>query len=280
MNAWAWTGVLLASPILLLFVALRSYRRGVRRQAVQLLRDEHPEVQVVRETAAAIQVRFPDGSSGTLGLANLYQSVARERGEAAQRETVRRFVTSAMASARDAVRPLSLATDGDRLMPRLAAAAFARQAASGGTPLLERETPVPGLLVLYVLDGDDAVRYLGQAQLAELGIDLEALHRRAMANLARHPITEIVRDVVERRNVAVVKLGGSLDATRLLLVPEAMKDGEELVAVVPDRETLALMPVPAEDGWGAVQKLARTPASPYLLLDRPLRVTRAGFAAA
>jgi hypothetical protein len=59
-----------------------------------------------------------------------------------------------------------------------------------------------------------------------------------------------------------------------------LRDGEELVAVVPDRETLGLLPLPSEEGWAAVRKLARTPASPYRLLDRPLSVTRAGFALA
>ncbi len=267
--------------VLLGMWARSNWRRSVRRQVVELLRQRHPEVTVVKETAAFLEVRFADGGSGTLGLLNLYTGLAMGPREAeAHAEAMRAFVDGALSSTREAAQPLSLDAHGDRLLPRLADAGFANDASAQGQPLVQKATGVEGLVTVYVLDTEQAVMYLGEDRLAELGLDADALHERALANLARHPITETVRGVVERREVAVVKLGDSFDAARLLLVPDALRDGEELVAVVPDRETLGLLPLPSEEGWAAVRKLARTPASPYRLLDRPLRVTRAGFALA
>lgn len=281
MSGWMWAGVALGLLIVLGITARRHFHRCVRKELLDLLRERSPDTQVLRETQDAIVIRQAGGESVTMRLANLYSAVAQgSRDPAGQRETIRGFVTSLISAAREAARPLSLEADGDRLMPRLGDVSLARQAASQGLPLVQRETPVPGLLILYVLDSEDSVRYVCEEHLAELGIDDETLHQRALANLARQPITEIVRGVIEHKRVAVVKLGGTFDATRLLLVPEALKDGEELVAVIPDRETLALMPVPSNDGWMPVRKLARMPATSYLLLDRPLRVTRAGFSVA
>lgn len=278
----SWWILGIALVVVLLFVALKHYRRGVLRQVLELIRTQHPELQIAGERGGELELRFPDGSSGNLALANLYRAVAQgPRDEQSQRETIRSFVTHALEAVREATQPLSLETAGDRLMPFLAESGFAAGLAANGHELAQRATTVPGLLILYVVDSENAVRYVAADQLAALGLDAEALHQRAMANLARRSITELVRGVIDRREVSVVKLGGSLDATRLLLVPEALGEGEELVAVIPDRETLALMPVPQDDRtWELARKMARTPSSPYEILGRPVRVTREGFAPA
>jgi uncharacterized protein YtpQ (UPF0354 family) len=271
-------GLILGLVILFGFWARSSWRRAVRKQVIDELREHHPEIALLREAEAAIELRFSDGTSGTLGLENLYSGLAMgPREPEAQRDSIRTFVTGALSGLLEGRQPLSLATHGDRLMPRLADAGFVSEAASQGKPLVHRPTSLPGLVTLYVLDGAQSVMYLGEERLGELELDAEALHQRALANLGRKPIAEIVRGVVERQQVAMVKLGDSYDAARLLLVPDALADGEELVAIVPDRETLGLLPVPSDEAWATVRKLARTPASPYRLLDRPLRVTRAGF---
>jgi uncharacterized protein YtpQ (UPF0354 family) len=278
MNWLLGLGLLIAAFVFVGLRARSSWRRSVRQQVRELLRAQDPDAELVKETETTLELRFADGTTGTLGLSNLYTGLAMgPREPEAQQEAIRAFVSGALASLRESGQPLSLERHGERLLPRLAEPGFASDAAAQGKPLVHRETSVPGLVTLYVLDGAESVMYLGQERLQELGIDAEALHARALANLARRPIADVVRGVVEQRQLAMVKLGDSYDATRLLLVPGALQEGEELVAVVPDRETLGLMPVPSADAWGPVRKLARTPASPYRLLDRPLRVTREGF---
>lgn len=280
MNWMLGLAALLAALVALGLWARASYRRDVRRQVLELLRQEHPEVTVVREATTELDLRFEDGSTGTIGLTNLYTGLAMngQRTPDAQSEAIRVFVKGVLTAGAGVDAPLSLAAHGERLLPRLAVTDFAAEAARQGKPLVSRPAGVDGLLIVYVLDSEQAVMYLGEDRLGELGIDAEALHERAMANLRRQPIAAMVRDVVDRQQVTMVRLADSYDATRLLLVPEALGEGEELVAVIPDRETLGLLPVPAENAWPAVRKLARTPASPYRLVDRPLRVTRAGFA--
>lgn len=274
-------GLFVVVFVLFGFWARSSWRRSVRKQVLDLLRTQYPAAALVSESEAALELRFADGASGTLGLANLYAGLAMgPREPEAQQEAIRVFVTGALSSLRESEQPLSLETHGERLMPRLVDAGFVSDALGQGKRLLHRPTSIPGLVILYVLDSEQSVMYLGQERLGELGIDADELHERAMANLRRHRITEIVRGVVEKRQLAMVKLGDSYDAARLLLVPEALRENEELVAVLPDRETLGLMSVPSDEAWGPIRKLARTPASPYRLLDRPLRVTRAGFTVA
>jgi uncharacterized protein YtpQ (UPF0354 family) len=274
-------GLVLVALILLGIWARSSWRRGVRRQVLDELREHHPEITLLKETEASLELRLADGAPGTLILLNLYAGLAMgPRDPAVQQEAVRAFVGGALSSLQEANQPLSLAQHGERLMPRLADAGFGREAAAKGKPLVERPASIPGLVVLYVLDSEQNVMFLGEERLTELGLDASALHERAMANLRRKPIAEIVRGVVARKEVAMVKLGDTYDATRLLLVPETLADGEELVAVIPDRETLGLFPVPSAEAWPQVRKLAGMPASPYRLLDRPLRVTRDGFALA
>jgi hypothetical protein len=271
-------GFFLGAVVLFGFWARSQWRRSVRRRVLDEFKQQHPEITVLREATTRIEIKLADGSPGTLGLLNLYTGLAAgPRDLDIQRQAISAFVTSALAGIEEARQPLSLAKHGDRLMPRLADAGFVRDAAASGRPVVHFPTTVSGLVTVYVLDNEQNVMYLGEERLAELGIDAQALHECAMVNLRRKPIVEIIRDVIERKQVAVVKVGDSYDATRLLLVPETLAQGEELVAVIPDRETLGLLPVPSADAWATVRKLARTPASPYRLLDRPLRVTHSGF---
>jgi hypothetical protein len=79
--------------------------------------------------------------------------------------------------------------------------------------------------------------------------------------------------------MAAIKMMDSFDAARLLIVPEQLREGEELIALIPDRDTLTLVAVPKDGDWGPLRKLARVPDSEHLLLDRPVRVRRGGFEA-
>jgi len=73
------------------------------------------------------------------------------------------------------------------------------------------------------------------------------------------------------------KVLDTYDATRLLLVPSCLQPGEEVAAVIPDRDTLCVTRVPEDGDWSPLVELARIPSSDRLLLDRPARVTSEGF---
>src|SRR5262249_52087011 len=112
---------------------------------------------------------------------------------------------------------------------------------------------------------------------AELGLDLEGVHELALKNLRLKFSPDLVTSVLRDNNMVAVKALDSFDAARLLLIPEQLDEGDEVVALIPDRDTLTLVPVPADGDWDSLRNLARIPASEHLLLDRPLRVRRGGF---
>ena len=172
--------------------------------------------------------------------------------------------------------PLSMATDGDRLMPRLALPSLRAE--------LPQDADLPysavdslGLEVLYALDAEDSVRYLTRADLQQLGITQEELHDRAMANLRKTFSGETVKDCLDGRKLISIKCMDSYDATRLLLLPAHLGPGDELVAVIPDRDTLVFAAVEPGFDWRTFDELANTPVSDKALLAQPLRVTHEGF---
>src|SRR5262249_51190113 len=98
------------------------------------------------------------------------------------------------------------------------------------------------------------------------------------ANLAKVFSGDAVRSVFRENALVRIATLDSFDAARLLLVPEHLEDGEAIAAVIPDRDTLALLPVPQDNDWSKIAELAKMPLKPdHLLLNRPVKVTRAGF---
>lgn len=274
MGILLWILGALALLGLLLFRARAAWRRFVRQQARAALA-ARADVRVLREGADFFELGIGE-ATGTLYLGNLFAGLAQgPRDEAAQKAAIREFVENALSTPGEGLGVLDLARDGDRLMPRLFPAESLRSSQDAG-PLPHRDSGLPGLVVAYVLDGDKSVMYLTAKHLEELKLDVAALHERAMANLRRTFPGAVVRHAVEKATLQMIKAGDSFDATRLLLVPEHLEPGETLVALIPDRETLAFTPATDKDLDG-LRKLAKTPASPYTLLDRPVRVSRGGF---
>jgi uncharacterized protein YtpQ (UPF0354 family) len=130
------------------------------------------------------------------------------------------------------------------------------------------------LAVVYVIDSPASATFVNAGHLEELGLDAEALHARALANLRKR--SPDLRAAIDQRALAVLKLQDSFDAARLLLLPDTLRDGEEVAAAIPDRDTLAVSPVPKDGDWSRLEKLARTPAGPPLY-PHTLRVSRSGI---
>lgn len=134
-----------------------------------------------------------------------------------------------------------------------------------------------GLHAVLVQDSPHAVRFLSQAELAGIDVPFETLLAEAQERLASPELTHAVRDALNSRHLAMIKTGDSYDAARLLLLPEMLLDGEEAVALVPDRDTLAVAPKPMDGDWSGLERLARTPDSDRVLSERPLIVSRQGY---
>jgi len=268
---WAWAVAVPFVLFLLLWLARRSFRRAVRREFISFLRETMPELKISSESEAALAVRMK-GEDGTFYLHNLYSAAAAVPATPeARREVFRRFAQGASQAEADAT--LRLETHGGRIRPRLMSAPML-----AGMPAEVARSPVPGtpLHVVYVLDSETSVQYLTDAHLKDLGLDAPAVHERALRNLQRVFPPDPVRGTVAGRTVTMVKSGDTYDAARLLLVPGYLQEGEVLAAGVPDRDTLFLTAPPADGDWSRLHELAGAAAGPPLL-DRALRVTRAGF---
>jgi uncharacterized protein YtpQ (UPF0354 family) len=275
---WLWVALGVVAVIWFLRAAMKAFRRRVRDRFVDHLRETHPELEVVKVEGDALSIRNASGQDGVMYLTTLYSMISSEgvRSPEEERRVFDRFLTAVTEHDREASQPLSLDACADRLMPRLVPKGFFDN--------IPPESEVPrmpveslGLGIAYVLDGEHSVRYLTGRDLNDLGLTLEGLHQHAMANLERGFTPDMVRPVVEEKNMVMVKAGDSFDATRLLLVPRHLQPGEEIVAIVPDRDTLGLLPLPGNNDWTPLLKLARSPAGDRLILDRPVRVTQKGF---
>jgi hypothetical protein len=274
---WLWLIVAVVAFLALMFTARSSWRRSVRAELLAVLKEKHPDVRVAVEREDSLDLELPGDVKGTLNLDNLYSGLAMGAAtDAERREAIEAFAEGCIGQVKEASGPLRLDTHGDRLLPRLVGADLLRQVPAG-EPLPHTLPGIPGLVTAYVLDSEMSVMYLTESHRLELGLELAALHEKALANLRRTFPAMVVRQSVEKQQVNVMKAGDTFDATRLLLVPEELLDDEELAAAIPDRETLVLSPVPPDGNWETMRKLARTPASPYTLLDRPVRVKRSGF---
>jgi hypothetical protein len=166
--------------------------------------------------------------------------------------------------------------DRSKILPRLVTAEFVARA-NTNNDLPHRPLGETGLFVAYVEDGENSVRFVMGPLVEEACMDEEGLYQLAVENLGQTFNFAALRESQPDLGITTIKCGDSFDAARLLLIPKDLRPGEAVAALVPDRDTLTLTPVPADGNWSPLVELARIPASEHLLLDRPLKVTSAGF---
>ncbi len=275
---WLWAVVVVVLLALLVRGALRWTRRRIRDRFVQFLQERHPEMEVVKVTDDAVLTRTERHGETVINLRTIYSNVLSSDARTPEDELpiFEAFMAAFAEHDRAAQEPLSLEACTDRLMPRLVPKGFYDRFPQGaGAPC----TPVEslGLDIVYVLDAADSVRFLTRADLDELALTLEQLHDRSMENLRGTFPTSPVEEALAEPALVAVKNMDSYDATRLLLVPEYLQPGQELAALIPDRDTLVLVRVSPDFDWRKLDKLARTPASGKVLLSRPVKVTHEGF---
>jgi len=278
---WAWVILAVVAVVLYGRRAARGWRAAFRGEFIAYLKREAPEFEVVDERDRDLDIRGPDGSTGTVNLARLFEAGTRIPPEdSAAREAL--FAHWAkMLRERRSVDSLDPVQDRGRVMPRIVPDDAVRQLRTAvgtkGKTLSALPLGVGGLSVVMVLDSEASVAYLSDDMLAELHVSAEDAFRLAKENLARSmDMAAVVQSVLEGGSLSVLKGGDSYDAARLLLVPGVLAEGQELAAAIPDRDTLVLTTVPADGDWGKIRKLARTPAGDVLWRE-PLRVTRDGI---
>lgn len=274
---WGWALGVVAVLGALLVQARRAYRAGVRRQLLETLRRAYPDLRVANENQTRILLRSEAFGEVEVRLHSLYWQIARAPAAEAREEAIRRFCSALHEHAASGGR-LSLDRHGARLLPRLLPLSMLESLPPDATPP-HLPLGAGGLAVTYVLDSAHSVAYLTPAQLRELGLTVDALHDLAMENLERTFPEEALRDVLSGKSLVLVRKLDGHDAARVLCVPRRLAPGQAVAALVPDVNTLALAPVPADGDWSELRK-ACVAGEGKPVLNRPLRVTCEGFEAA
>jgi len=274
---WKWPLLALGGLVVLAVLAVKYHRRAVRKHLIRYMRENHPEIEIVSEHSSHLMIRTSSGAAGQMNLYNLFSQIAETKAKTPEDERAifKTMIAGLIENLERAARPMSVESDGDFLLPRLVNGGTLAQLMANAK-IANQPLAGTGLSVVYVRDSDNAVSYLAESALEELHLDIPALHERALVNLRKKSSATFAREVLGSKSLALLKLGDTFDAARLLLVPEQLQDGDVLAAVIPDRDTLALAPPPADGDWSGLTKLSRVTSGPALL-NRPLRVTRNGF---
>jgi hypothetical protein len=164
----------------------------------------------------------------------------------------------------------------DSVLPRLVRPEFLL-ALSDVVEIPRRALGDTGLWIVYVLDSEHAVEYVTRATAKKLSLDDDALHACALTNLSRKLPVEAIRQLLAEGRKAFIQSEDTFDAARILVIPKYLAEGEEIAAAIPDRDALLIGPVPSDGDWSIFSKLAQTPGSDSVLLDKPVRVTSAGI---
>lgn len=289
--SWGWVILALVAAVAvraaLFYSRFRRMCRLVREELTERLRREHPEVQVQGERLGNLVVRMPDGSERLWEMADIYGAVAHLPGmgsDPAGREKIYAgAIETLLTSAPAPTDPVTRETHETFLKPQwVPVAALGEQ--SEGDVLPYHELPELGLAVIYVLDLPLRRRPITEADRAALGMDPRDLHRAALANLRSSLSREMLAGALEEGSGAAFQTGDTFDAARLLLVPELLQPGEELLALIPHRDLLLLLPAglrdepeKLEEGLRALQEEPSPDCGHPPLLDRPIRVTAEGF---
>lgn len=277
---WAW--VILVILIVLGF-AVRSFYlgwrgmcRGIREDLTALLKEAYPEVEVLREEMGNLVVRMEDGEQRVWEMTETYAQVAQLPGLGSDREqrtpVYERAVASLFAPPVDG--PLSLAAHREWIKPLL----VPQDTLEESSDIVHTPLPPLELAAIYVLDVPQGRRHLTEQDRAELGISVEEIHRLALANLGESFPTDVL-SAARQGNGSAIQCDDSFNATRLLLVPERLQPGEELVAFIPHRDMVVLLPGSMREDPDKLQEALGTLECDEHppLLDRAVRVTCDGF---
>ena len=277
---WAWIFGIVVIGIVIFVGSWRYYRTGIRNKFLAYLAEEHPELEVGEVTSNSVVITTEDGGEGTLFLDRLYsesQPIEIED-EDAYRELFSRFAGTIL-EGQEAL-SVDRERDRDRVFPRIVHGDWPEEAAKqvGSDPIPSLPLGPAGLAVVFVLDNEHSVAYLQSEQLADLGVSPEEALDLAVGNLGQTFQPAAIRPVLDESAMSVVKSEDTYDAARLLLIPGALQDGESIAALIPDRDTLVLVPVPDDGDWASLAKLAKS-ADGEPLWTEPLLVTSEGIAA-
>ena len=168
----------------------------------------------------------------------------------------------------------------NNLFPRVVAPDFLQRfPANAG--LIVQALGNTGLLIVLVLDRDDAMAFLTEELLNQLEMTSDEAFTVALENLSNKKPDDVVRGVLENNQLMSVKMQDGFDAARILTIPRLLRDDESVAAIIPDRDTLVLLAVSADkdapEFWESLVDFPCASNDSPPITNRPLKVTRHGI---
>jgi hypothetical protein len=270
---WAIAGALVIFTTVArwFYARYRAMCRTVRDELSRELETHYPGVQLTWQPQGNLELRAANGGPRVIDMADVYVAVGRLPGmgrDPAARATIYQRVL-------DTSGPLVSSAHGQRIKPLLIPGQFLNPAVPGP------QTPIPGLglVVVYALDLPGNPRFLLEQDRDELGIEVPELHRLALDNLRQDFPQRLVVDAVAGESGTAFQAADFFNAARLLLVPEFLQPDQELIALIPHRDILVLLPGSARQDEGKLRESLRALqcGDHPPLLDRPVLATHSGF---
>ena len=272
---WLW--VIAGGLVIVAVVARRYYSRyramcrTVREELSERLKSDYPHVELTWQPQGNLDLCTANGGHRVIDMSDIYVAVGRlpsMGGDLGARATVYQQVL-------DTSGPLVPSTHGSRIKPLL----IPRQFLNAAVP--SPQTPIPslGLVVVYALDLPRNPRFLLEQDLRELGTEISQLHGLALDNLRRDFPQQLVADALAGEQGSAFQANDYFDAARLLLVPEFLEPKQELIALIPHRDILVLLPGTVRQDEDKLRESMRALecGNHPPLLDRPVLVTKSGF---
>jgi hypothetical protein len=272
---WLW---LIAGAVVIVAALARWFSsrykamcRTVREELSKRLESNYPDGQLSWQPLGNLDVCTANGGHSVIDMADVYVAVGRLPGmgrDPAERARIYQQVL-------DRSGPLALSSHGSRIKPLLIPHRFLNaEVASPRTPL-----PGLGLFVVYALDLPGNPRFLLEQDREELGTEIPELHRLALDNLRKDFPQQLVVVAVAGEQGTAFQANDYFNAARLLLVPEFLEPTQELIALIPHRDILVLLPGRVRQDEGKLRESMRALecGNHPPVLDRPILVTQSGF---
>jgi hypothetical protein len=272
---WLWVIVGVLAAVMAVarwfYSRYRAMCRTVRDELSRFLEANYPVVQLTWQPQGNLELRAASAGPRVIDMADVYAAVGRLPGLGRDPAARARIYQQVL----DRSGPLVLSAHGNRIKPLLIPRQFMNPAVSGP----QTSIPSLGLVVVYALDLPGNPRFLLDQDQSELGIEVCELHRLSLDNLRKDFPKQLVVDAVAGAGGTAFQAQDFFNAARLLLVPELLQPGQELVALIPHRDILLLLPGNARQDEAKLTESMRTLecGNHPPLFDRPVLVTHSGF---
>jgi len=259
--------------IFILYMARKSWRTAARKEYIKYIKMNNPNIEIVLETEMMLKIKLGSKEIDH-NLYNFYNVLARVKDKSPKGKQ------DIYDQTYNVLLDVLLKDDHffknsqDNVLPRILSESTLSQIANYET-ICYKKLDAIGLVVVYVIDSPNSVIYVTTQILEDINLKEEDLYGIALANLDKNFPQEVVRMTLEKNKMNIISFSDTYDAARLLLLPKYIPEGSQLIAQIPDRDMLILIPYKEDFNNTKPETIGKTNENP--ILSASLLVSRAGF---